>query len=719
MALTAKFIRTQINMLQPLLKSCSLNTIRKAQDKVGELMESRYRRQVIVKEHSFSSFSGAWIMPRDELRQGVILYLHGGGYACGGLDYAKGFGSTLSEHCGVKVFCAAYRLAPENPYPAALNDALTAYRYLLDKGYAPGHITLCGESAGGGLCYALCLQLKALGLPLPAGIVTVSPWVDLTLSGPSHEKKRDSDPVMSRELLEFFAKSYGENLKDPLLSPLFGDLTNMPPSLIFVGSDEVLLSDSESLREKLTAQGCHCQLIVREERWHSYLLYNLAEDQQDFDELNRFLSRFMCPQQKLRWLRLDNAAKIYPASRRQRWSNVFRVSATLTETVDTDLLQSALDVTLRRFPSISVRLRRGLFWYYLQQLPKAPPIRKESSCPLIWMSNAEIRKCAFRVIAYENRIAFEVFHALTDGNGALVFLKSLTAEYLQQKYGVSIPAQHGVLGRLEEPSEEELEDSFQKHAGPVNASRKETTAWRPKGTPEKDGFLNLTCFQLSAQQVLDKAHEQGVSVTAYLCAALMMALQNMQNALVPKIRRRKAIKVLVPVNLRNLFPSRSLRNFVLYTTPEIDPRLGDYHFPELCKLVHHHMGYDVTPKRMSRMIATNISSESNPVIRIIPLFLKNIVMRVVFDLTGERKSCLCMSNLGAVKLPESMTPYVRRMDFILSAQAQAPHNCSMLSYGDTLYINMVRNIRESDLEYHFFRVLQEQGLDVLVESNRE
>ncbi len=719
MAVTAKFIRTQMNMLQPLLKSCSLHTIRKAQDKVGELMESRYRRQVLVKEHTFDRFAGAWIMPKDELRQGVILYLHGGGYACGGLDYAKGFGSTLSERTGTKVFCAAYRLCPENPYPAALEDALTAYQYLLSKGYAPNHITLCGESAGGGLCYALCLKLKELNLPMPAGIVTISPWVDLTLSGSSYAEKQDSDPVMSRELLDFFAKSYGGNREDPFLSPIFGDLTAMPPSQIFVGSDEVLLSDAQRLHEALTAQGCHSQLTVRENRWHSYLLYNLEEDREDFQELNRFLSRFMCPQQKLRWLRLDNAAKIYPASRRNRWSNVFRVSVTLTEQVDVAVLQSALDVTLRRFPSISVRLRRGLFWYYLQQLPQAPTIRKESRSPLTWMSNAEVRKCAFRVIAYENRIAFEVFHSLTDGTGALIFLKSLTAEYLQQKYGIAIPAQHGVLGRLEEPSEEELEDSFQKYAGPVSASRNDTPAWRPKGTPEKDGFLNLTCFRLSSQEVLEQAHAQGVTVTAYLCAALMMALQNMQKTLVPNIRRRKPIKVLVPVNLRNLFPSRSLRNFALYTNPEIDPRLGEYTFPELCKLVHHHIGSDVTPKRMSRLIATNIGSEKNLLIRLIPLFLKDIVMRTVFDLVGERASCMNISNLGVVKLPESMKPYVQRMDFILSAQARAPHNCSVLTYGDTVYVNMVRNTRESDLEYHFFRVLQEQGLDVLVESNRE
>ena len=191
-------------------------------------------------------------------------------------------------------------------------------------------------------------------------------------------------------------------------------------------------------------------------------------------------------------MRLDNAAKIYPAALRQNWSNVFRLSATLAEEVDTRVLQSALDVTVRRFPSMCVRLRRGLFWYYLQQLNKAPTIREESSYPVTSMTRREIRSCAFRVIVYQNRIAVEFFHAVTDGNGGLVFLKSLTAEYLQQKYGASIPATHGVLGRLESPSEEELEDSFQKYAGNVNASRKENTAWRPRGTRELDGFLNLS-----------------------------------------------------------------------------------------------------------------------------------------------------------------------------------------------------------------------------------
>ena len=364
-----------------------------------------------------------------------------------------------------------------------------------------------------------------------------------------------------------------------------------------------------------------------------------------------------------------------------------------------------------------VRLRRGLFWYYLQQLSEAPKIREESSYPVTRMSRREIGRCAFRVIAYENRIAVEFFHAVTDGTGGLVFLKSLTAEYLQQKYGIGIPATNGVLGRLEAPREEELEDSFPKYAGNVNASRRENNAWRPRGTLEMDGFLNITCFRLSAKDALEKAHDYQVSLTEFLCAALMMALQNMQEEHVPNIRRRRLIRVQVPVNLRRLFPSRTLRNFALYTTPEIDPRLGSYDFGEICQAVHHRMGLDVNPKVMSSRIAVNVSSEKTMLVRVMPLFLKNAVMRAAFNAVGEKKCCLCLSNLGKVSLPEEMEPFVGRFDFILSAQATAPQNCSALSYGESLYINFTRNIREPELERHFFEVLRDLGLGAEVQSN--
>ena len=717
MGLSAKTVRNQISHLQPFLDACSLETVRKGQNLVGELMEAKHRRQVMVHDHPFPQFEAAWVMPRDERRQGVILYLHGGGYTCGDLEYAKGFGSTLAVQCGARVFCAGYRLAPEHPHPAALEDAFTAYEYLLQKGYDPGHITLCGESAGGGLCYALCLKLKEKGMPQPASIVAISPWVDLTGSGESYATNRDVDPTLTAELLDSYAANYAVNREDPFVSPLWGDLDSLPPSLIFAGGDEILLSDAEHLHKKLLNSGCKSQLAVTPERWHAYLLYGLREDQKDFTLMNRFLSRTLSEERKLRWMPLDNAAKIYPAARNQNWSNVFRLSATLTEKVDVPVLQSALDVTVRRFPSISARLRRGVFWYYLQQLETAPQIRQEISYPLPRMTRQEVRKCALRVVVYEERIAVEFFHSLTDGTGAMVFLKSLVAEYLQQKYGIHIPAEHGVLGRLEEPSRAELEDSFQKYAGKVQASRKENDAWRLKGTPEPDGFLHLTCFQVPVKQALAKAHEYGVSLTVFLCAAMMQALQDMQIRRQPDSRWRKPIRVLVPVNLRAIFPSQSLRNFALYTTPEIDTRLGEFTFDEICKTVYHRMGLEINPKQMSAKIATNVSSERMLAVKLMPLFIKNIVMKAVFHTVGERKSCLNLSNLGNVTLPEEMRRYVRRMDFILGVQATAPHNCGVLSYGDTLYINFIRNVRESELESCFYRVLRNLGLDVQVQSN--
>lgn len=717
MPLSAKTIRTQLAVLRPLLEGCSLDLIRKGQNMIGDLMGMKERRQVVIKQHQFDAFEAAWVVPKDERRQGVILYLHGGGFTCGDLEYAQGVGAQLCAYSGARVFCPAYRLAPEHRFPAALEDALESYRYLLAKGYAPEHIALCGESAGGGLCYCVCQLLRQEGLPMPGGIIAISPWTDLTASGPSYEANRDSDPSMTEKALNFFADSYTDNRRDPLVSPLFADLSGMPPSLIFVGGDEIMLSDSELLHEKLRSSGCHSQLVVAPDRWHGYLLYGLAEDQADFALMNSFLNEHICAERKLRWLRLDNAAKIYPAARRQNWSNVFRLSATLTEKVDVDVLQSALDVTARRFPSMAARLRKGVFWYYLQQLEHAPPVSEECSYPLTRMSIEEMRRCAFRVIAYENRIAIEMFHSLTDGNGALVFLKTLTAEYLQQKYGVYIPPEHGVLGRLEEPSEEELEDSFQKYAGTASASRKESNAWRFWGTPEKDGWLNLTCLHIPVAQVLEKAHEYGVSLTVFMSAVIMQALQQIQAQTVPDVKRRKPIKVLIPVNLRRLFPSRTLRNFAMYTTPELLTNLGEYSFEEICGVVHHWLALDNTPKRMSMRIEANVSSERMMAVKLMPLFIKNIVMKAIFDSVGERKSFLSISNLGAVKLPEQMRPYIQRMDFILGVQATAPYNCGILSYGDTMYVNFIRSIREPELENAVCRVLKELGVAFQVEGN--
>lgn len=420
---------------------------------------------------------------------------------------------------------------------------------------------------------------------------------------------------------------------------------------------------------------------------------------------------------KLRWLRLDNAAKIYPAVRRKGWSNVFRLSATLTEPVDKEILQGALELCVRRFPSVCARLRKGLFWYYLQELPQAPRVREDWDHPTARMGRREMRRCALRVLVYDKRIAVEYFHALTDGTGGLIFLKSLVAEYLEQKYGIGIPAEEGVCDRRESLRPEELEDSFLKHAGPRPLSRRQETAWHPRGTPEPEGFRHLVCLELEAGAVCRKAKEYGLTVTAFLGAVMLKALLAYEREQEPRRRKQRPVKVLLPVNLRPLFGSESLRNFALYTTPGIDPRRGDYDIREIGQIVKHRMGLEITPKHMAAMMAANVSNERVLALRMTPLFLKNMVMRAVFEAVGECKSCLSLSNLGAVRLPEEMGRYVRRMDFILGVQAHAPHNCGVLSYDGRLYINFIRSIREPDLERHFWEELRALGLKARVQSN--
>ena len=208
-----------------------------------------------------------YLKPKQAVTGRVILQLHGGGYIGPMKNIYRRFAVKYSQiSFGADVLTPDYRVAPEHPYPAALDDALESYQYLLQKGYEPGQIMLAGESAGGGLIYCLCLKLKELGMELPCGLIGISPWTDLTGSGDSYRENRENDPSMTPELLQFYAGCYTENPTDPLCSPLFGDLTGLPPSLLFVGGDEVMLDDTRALHEKLLAAGCRSRLHIAPER---------------------------------------------------------------------------------------------------------------------------------------------------------------------------------------------------------------------------------------------------------------------------------------------------------------------------------------------------------------------------------------------------------------------------------------------------------------------
>lgn len=733
-------LRSQLGFFKPFMEKCSIGTVRRAQDGIGKLMSASYKNQVSVKDVKLGDLNCAMLTPKDEFAGGVILYLHGGGYVAGNLDYAKGFGSVLAVKCGIKVFVVEYRLAPEHPYPAALDDAMDAYGYLLSDGYEPSRIALCGESAGGGLCYALCQKLRDKGRSMPAGIIAISPWTDLTLGSESYVINKKEDPSLTPELLKYFADCYVygsvEDKKGRLhpkvnpekdedyrvkserhISPLFDSQEKMPDSLIFVGDDEIMYDDAVLMHHKLVDAGCRSEIVVAPNMWHAYLLYDLPDRAGDFDKINKFIKRIIPLRKRLAWMSLDNAAKIFPASRSRTWSNMFRVSATLDRDIDREALRVALDVTVRRFPSIAVSVKEGFFWYYLEEISSLPPILDEKPYPLARMTMRDLRKCAFRVLVYKNRLAVEFFHSLTDGNGGLVFVKTLTAEYLYQKYGVKVPTGNGILDRLEEPSPAEIEDSFVKYAGDYAASRKDSDSFRIEGKREVDGFRTNTTFVIDTDYVKNEAKKRGVTVNIYLTAILIEVGKRIQNERVSNPARHKPVKVYVPVNLRKMFPSKTMRNFILGIVIGIDPKCGDYSFDNVCQILAGQMKQYMTEKNLAAMIKANVQSEFVPLICMMPLFLKDLVMKAIFYSVGEKKSMFSFSNLGIVTAPEEYTSYVKRMDFVLGSQSDAPYNVAALSYQGKLYLNITRNCKEPVFERELYQVLREMKIPHEVESN--
>lgn len=288
-SLVSTIVRGQIKLLSPLITGATLEQSRKSQDALGKLGTRALADKVHYKPLRFPHFDASWAIPMAGTVRKAVVYLHGGGYTAGGLDYAQAFGGLLAEQLGRAVLCVGYRLAPEDPFPAALNDALSSYRAAL-KRFAPEDIALVGESAGGGLCYSLALKLRKLGLPLPEKIVTISPWTDLTMSRDVDDLQK-RDPLLDKENLQGFARMYapGRDLAHPLISPLFGDLRGLPPSLMIVGDEEILLDDSVLMARRLQEAGCECRLHVAEGMWHVYVLYGVPEAKAALRMLHDFI----------------------------------------------------------------------------------------------------------------------------------------------------------------------------------------------------------------------------------------------------------------------------------------------------------------------------------------------------------------------------------------------------------------------------------------------
>lgn len=247
---------------------------RRSQDALGNMAASM--SGLVWEPFTLAGMDAAWMrLSREHRRRRVILYCHGGGYTSGGLGFSKVLASKLTRATGMDTLAFDYRLAPEHPYPAAVEDALTAWGHLESLGIAPGDIVLAGDSAGGNLALVLCLKLREAGRGLPGALLLMSPWTDMTASGGSLRGRAGIDPVLTPEYMYAVREAYAGGLdpSDCLLSPLFADFAGFPPALIQVGTHEILYSDAERLAERMLAAGADCRLEVWENMWHDFQMY--------------------------------------------------------------------------------------------------------------------------------------------------------------------------------------------------------------------------------------------------------------------------------------------------------------------------------------------------------------------------------------------------------------------------------------------------------------
>lgn len=418
------------------------------------------------------------------------------------------------------------------------------------------------------------------------------------------------------------------------------------------------------------------------------------------------------------WYKLDLSAIVYPTLQRKDFSPVYRLSLLLKEVIQPDVLQQAIDMALPRFPTYKVAMRRGVFWRYLEPNHRPGPFaQKDVKNPCQPMYYKENNRYLLRFYYYNNRVSMEAHHSLGDGSGGMTVFLTIVATYLNL-LGHKIEPEGMVLDIHEKPDPAELEDSYMKYANAkVCPPRPAEKTYRVRGTKEPFYTLNIIDGIMSTSEVIKVAKGYNATITEYLNAVLLYALMQKQQS--GRHLSLKPIRIAMPVNLRRIFPSKTVRNFITMIYPGIDPRLGEYTFDEIVKHVHNYMQYYVNEKLLRGDITTNAATTRNTFIRIVPLMIKDAVVRSFYAKVQDRNSSAGLTNMGVLPIPDSMKPFVERVDICLGQPFSSRTNCAIISYNDILTINFASSIVEADVERFFFRKLVQDGIHVKIESNRE
>jgi len=415
-----------------------------------------------------------------------------------------------------------------------------------------------------------------------------------------------------------------------------------------------------------------------------------------------------------KWLRLDTAATIYPGARKRNWNATYRMAIVLKEEIDPFLLQQAVDDIAPRIPSYFVQLRSGLFWYYFEHTENTSIVEQEDYYPCRPSKLFELGKPLLRVLYYKRRIALEVFHSVGDGGATFLVLKTLAARYLELK-GYTIEKTDEILNINEPPRQEELEDAFKKHYVKMKGlKRKEENAYQYKKKIIPN-YLNVIHGMIPVSDLKACAKDLNITITDYLVAAFLYA--HYLNAPKPC---KKPIIISVPVSMRPYFGSSTLRNFSLYTNFGIYPdKKENFTFEDIISEIAGKLKEGTTKEVLQKGISINVKDATNPFVRLVPSILKRYAFRFIFYYMGEAKFTSPLTNLGIIKVPETMKKHMDRFEVILGASPSVHLTCTAFSDGEMMSITFSSDYIETDVQRDFFRFLSGRGARVRVECNRE
>ncbi len=415
-----------------------------------------------------------------------------------------------------------------------------------------------------------------------------------------------------------------------------------------------------------------------------------------------------------RWFKIDNAGKLFRSVSKESNTSIFRVSIIINEPVHAEVLQNALDIVLKRFPTLSVKLQRGVFWDYLAHNDQKLLVQREERYPCYPLQANENNGYLLRVLYFNNRISAEIFHSLTDGSGAVEFLKTLVYQYLCLE-GKDVENDGLILHPDDLPNKYEMEDSFDKYYQAVPTKRiTETEAFHIEGTPLEPFGNNVIHGVMSASQLNSIAKKKSSTITEYLTSVLIYSIytENMKYGIY-----NKPIRVTVPVNLRKIFPSRTLRNFFTVVNVGVNPS-ESLSFESILSEISLQLRKKLDKDNLKGIMASNIKLEKILVTRFIPVFLKNIAIRYGFENFGESAKTITLSNLGNIRLPNSMSKYVNQTEAIIYPTNKSPINCGVCSVNDNLTVTFSRTILEANVIRSFFSFLaQNSDLEIKVYTN--